>query len=552
VTDTNTQARSTGTNENARSEAGGQTEDPRLRLAQVGMLLSHWATLHPDSPAIISPTGDRSFAELNTNANRLARTLRRRGLGEGDAVALICTNRPEFAETVYAAQRAGFRLTPINWHLTGGEAAYIVSDCEAKALIADASIAEVAAGAVAGAGADRCTVRLAAGGPIDGFDDYAEAIAAEDGSDLADPVLGANMLYTSGTTGRPKGVHRPGRVAMAGRAQAGGGAMGTAGYRPGEDLHLCTGPLYHAAPLAFSLSAPLSFGVGTVLMERWDAETALSLIDAHRITHTHMVPTMFHRLLSLPEEVRDKYDVASLRYVIHGAAPCPVPVKQALIKWLGPIVYEYYAATEGAGSAVDSKTWLEHPGTVGKPVTEGQVKIGDADGNPLPAGEIGLVFLRAPDQGAFEYYKDPEKTANTYRGSYFTLGDVGYLDEEGYLYLTDRSANLIISGGVNIYPAEVDAVLLQHPAVGDVATIGIPNPEWGEEVKAVVELRDGYKPSEALAAELVEFCRAGLAHFKCPRSIDFIDELPRQDNGKIYKRLLRDRYRDAEPSERSN
>jgi long-chain acyl-CoA synthetase len=551
VTDTNTETTSATTDRPAPA-AGTGTEDPRLRLAQVGMLLAHWAAINPDKPAIISPTGERTFAELNANANRLARALRRRGLQEGDAVALICANRPEFAEAIYGAQRAGFRLTPINWHLTGEEAAYIVSDCEAKALIADASLAEVASGAVAGA--EACTVRLAAAGPIEGFEDYASAIAAEDDSDLLDPVLGGNMLYTSGTTGRPKGVHRPtGRAAMAraGAAQA-AATMGAAGYRPGEDMHLCTGPLYHAAPLAFSLAGPLSSGVGTVLMERWDAEEALALIQSHRITHTHMVPTMFHRLLSLPEDVRNKYDVSSLRYVLHGAAPCPVAVKQRLIEWLGPIVYEYYAATEGAGSAVDSKTWLEHPGTVGKPVAEGQVKIGDAEGNPLPVGEIGLVFLRAPDQGAFEYYKDPEKTANTYRGTYFTLGDVGYLDEEGYLYLTDRSANLIISGGVNIYPAEVDAVLLQHPAVGDVATIGIPNPEWGEEVKAVVELQDGYEPSEALSAELVEFCRERLAHFKCPRTVDFIEELPRQDNGKIYKRLLRDHYRDAEASEGSN
>ena len=279
-------------------------------------------------------------------------------------------------------------------------------------------------------------------------------------------------------------------------------------------------------------------------MDRWDAEETLRLVERHRVTHTHMVPTMFHRLVQLPDEVRDRYDLSSMRSIVHGAAPCPVAVKQRMIEWWGPVLWEYYAATEGSATRVDSNTWLTKPGTVGKPNPLDQVLVGDEDGQPVPAGQVGLVWLKAPSTGRFNYFKDDGKTASTYRGDYFTLGDMGYFDEDGFLFLTDRTANLIISGGVNIYPAEVDAVLLEHPAVGDVATIGVPNAEWGEEVKAVVEPTPGVEPTPALADELVAFCRDRLAHYKCPRSVDFVDSLPRQDNGKIYKRLLRDRYRE--------
>jgi long-chain acyl-CoA synthetase len=503
-----------------------------------GLAISYHAATDPDRPALLSASSvDRTFGELDARANQLVRALRRRGVRAGDAVALLCANRPEFVEVVAAAQRAGLRLTPVNWHLTAAEAGYIVDDCEAVAFIADTRFADLATAAAAAA--PRATARLAIGGrSIAGFDDYDAAIEAESGDALDDPSLGWSMLYTSGTTGRPKGVHRHQAPVSAKLA------AGMADYRPG-DVHLCTGPLYHAAPLMFSLAVPLLVGVPVVLMDGWDARTCLDLVAAQRITHTHMVPTMFHRLLSLPDDLRASADVSSLRYVIHGAAPCPVAVKRELIEWLGPVVHEYYAATEGLGTFVDSETWLAKPGTVGKPWPDDQVYIGNEEGTRLPPGEAGLVWLKAATIGRFEYFKDDAKTTATYRGDHFTLGDMGYMDDDGYLFLTDRTANVVISGGVNIYPAEIDAVLLEHPAVGDAAAIGVPDDEWGEAVVAVVELREGHGESDELAAELVTFCRERLAGFKCPRRVDFVAELPRQDNGKIYKRLLRDRYRSA-------
>jgi long-chain acyl-CoA synthetase len=350
-----------------------------------------------------------------------------------------------------------------------------------------------------------------------------------------------SMLYTSGTTGQPKGVERP--ISVPPPAAAVINPVMRGGYLPGQHLHLCTGPLYHAAPLGYSLVAPLLGGAGVVLMDGWEAEDTLRLIQQHRITHAHMVPTMFHRLLSLPAEVRARYDVSSLVYVLHGAAPCPVPLKRALIEWFGPVVYEYYGATEGVGTFVDSISWLKKPGTVGQPFPPDQIRVLDDDGNDLPPGVPGKIYLKMPPSAPFRYYKDDAKTRNAFRGEYFTLQDVGYLDEDNYLFLTDRSANLIISGGVNIYPAETDAVLLTHPAVFDVGVIGVPNPEWGEEVKAVIELRPDYPASEALAQELIAYCRARLAHYKCPRSVDFVAKLPRYDSGKLYKHALREEYR---------
>ena len=510
-------------------------EQGLLDAAARGIAISYWAERAPDRGAVIATDATRTFAGLDARANQLARAFARRGLTAGDAVALLCTNRIEFCEVWAACQRSGLRLTPINSHLIADEVGYIARDCEAKALVADAVLREVAVGA---AGLANAAVRLAVGGDIAGCEPYEDALGAESPAALDDPQLGCVMLYTSGTTGRPKGVARRPVSELA------NGLYKLYGYRPG-DVHLCTGPLYHAAPLSISMILPLSTGTTMVLMERWSPERTLELVEQRRVTHTHMVPTMFHRLLALPEGVRQRYDLSSLRFILHGAAPCPVAVKQRMMDWLGPIVNEYYAATEGTGTVVDAATWLRKPGTVGKPNPAEQVMVGDEAGRPLPVGTVGLVWLLALRGNPFRYFKDDDKTTAAYRGEYFTLGDMGYMDEDGYLFLTDRSANLIISGGVNIYPAEVDAVLLEHPAVADAATIGVPNEEWGEEVKAVVELARGAIGRPELAAELIDFCRARLAHYKCPRSVDFVDALPRHENGKLYKRLLRERYRTA-------
>jgi long-chain acyl-CoA synthetase len=506
--------------------------------ADQGMLAAYWAAQLGDAPQLVSDAGNRTFAAANANANRLVRALRARGVKAGDGLALMCSNRPEFVETYYAALRAGFRLTTVNWHLTGEEAGYIVDDSEATAFVVDARFA--AAATEAATLAPRLRARIAVGGEIDGFEQWDAVLAPEDGRDIPDPTVGGQMLYTSGTTGRPKGVRR---------APDARGSLGVAlltAYRPDREyVHLCTGPLYHAAPLSFSLAAPLAMGVPVVLMDGWNAERTLALIDEQRVTHTHMVPTMFHRLLSLPADVKQRYDISSLMFVIHGAAPCPVEVKRRLIEWLGPIVWEYYAATEGAGTLVGSEEWLQKPGTVGKVTPPDHIRILDESGADMPPNEVGTVYLKAPDD-RFEYYKAPEKTAGAYEGSHYTLGDVGYIDADGYLFLTDRSAHLIISGGVNIYPAEVEAVLLGHPAVGDVGVVGRPDDEWGEVVVAAVELHDWAEPSGALAGELIEWCRDRIAHYKCPSHVVFLDQLPRHDNGKLYKHQLREQLRTSQ------
>ncbi len=509
----------------------GTAPDSIETAAADGRVVAWFAATTPERPAVVADGVTLTYAELDTRVNRLVRALRARGLQAGDAVALIAPNRPEWVETYAAAQRAGWRLTPVNWHLGLEEAAYIVGDCGARAVVLDGDLAELAPVG------DDVPIRVAIGSSLAGWDDYEPALAAESGAPIADPSRGAIMLYTSGTTGRPKGVARPPSNPATTLTEA-----RFSGYLPGA-VHLVTGPLYHTAPLLLSMNTPLHGGATLVLMGRWDAEETLRLIGAHRVTHTHMVPTMFHRLLALPEPVRAGADTSSLLAVIHGAAPCPVHVKHRLIEWLGPVVWEYYGATEGAATLVDARTWLTKPGTVGRPDPVEHVIVGDENAHPIPTGTAGLVWIRSKAEDRFVYHGDSAKTDGAYRGDYFTLGDVGYLDEDGYLFLTDRSAHLIVSGGVNIYPAEVDAVLLEHPAVADVATIGVPDDEWGESVLAVVEPTPDVTADAALAGELIEHCRARLAHYKCPRAVDFVEHLPRQDNGKVAKTKLRESYR---------
>ena len=502
-----------------------------------GTAVSWHAANRPDAPAIISADGERTFAELDARANQVAQLLRDAGLRPGDGIALVCRNRPEFAEVHQAALRSGLRLTTVNWHLTGPEIDYIVGDCEAKAVVADARFADAVTEATAGK--DSIVVRLAVGGAIEGFASYDDSLRNRSTDPLPDPQLGRTMLYTSGTTGRPKGVEREGPARPATDSALYQAIISASRATP-DGIHLCTGPLYHAAPLGFSLALPLSLGLGVVLMDGWDAAEMLRLVEKHRVTQTHVVPTMFHRLLSLPDEERLGRDVSSLSFVLHGAAPCPVEVKKRAIEWLGPVIYEYYAATEGGGTFVTSPDWLTKPGTVGRPVTADAVRVYRDDGAEADTGEIGTVYMKAAIP--FRYRNDDAKTKASYRGDYFTVGDHGYLDDDGYLFLTGRIAELIISGGVNIYPAEVDAVLLGHPAVGDVGTIGVPDEDWGENVVAVVELKDGQSPSPELAAELIEWCRGRLAHFKCPRAVEFVAELPRHDNGKLYRGKLRQMF----------
>ena len=456
--------------------------------ARTGTELAVIAAADPNRMAVTSPTAEVSFAELERRVNQLAHVLRGQGLTAGDGLAILAPNRVEWIETYFAALRLGLRLTPVNWHLESDDVSYIVADCEAKALIADARFAPAAERAAAGVG-----VRLALGS-IAGFDDYDETLAGADPSLIESPTLGSTMIYTSGTTGRPKGVYAPPQTPDARAAAAISGITHLFGFEPDAgDLMLGTAPLYHSGPSRICNEWPLCAGVGVVLMDRWDAEDTLRLIEQHGITHAFMVPTMFHRLLALPEAVRERYDLSTLKFVLHGAAPTTVQSKQAMMDWLGPIIHEMFASTEGFGTWITPPEWLAHPGSVGR-VDSDRLRILDEHGQQNPTDVEGTVYLRSLGEHGFRYHRDDEKTASVHRGDWFTVGDRGRVDADSYLYLTGRSAEVMIVGGVNIYPARIDEALLDHPAVVDVATVGVPDDELGEAITAVVVLAPGVEP----------------------------------------------------------
>jgi long-chain acyl-CoA synthetase len=485
--------------------------------------------------ALVEPGGrELTYAELAAEADRIGRGFRELGLQPGDSVAALLPNGADLVAVYFAAIQTGLYIVPLNWHLVAAEMAHILNDSDTKVFLADSRFAAAAAAA-------RGDVPGFAIGEIDGFARFNDLGASSSGRPPK-RTAGAPMVYTSGTSGRPKGVRRP----LTGAdpdvvPPTAGWFFGLFGLQPFDDhVHLCGSPLYHTAVLNF-VTISIQLGHTAVLMDRWEPEEMLRLIDRYRVTHTHMVPTQFRRLLTLPDEVKARYDVSSMRAAIHGAAPCPQEVKRRMLEWWGPVVIEYYAASEGGGTAISAQEWLAKPGSVGRAWPGSEVRVLDEAGEDLPVNQPGQVFMRM-GVSTFEYHRDQAKTEKSRRRNMFTVGDIGYLDEDGYLYLCDRESDMIISGGVNIYPAEIEAELSCHPKVADVAVFGIPHDDWGEEIKAVVQPAEGVNADEELTGDLLSFLGERLAKFKLPRSIDYTSELPRDPNGKLYKRRLRDPY----------
>jgi long-chain acyl-CoA synthetase len=503
--------------------------------------LADHARLDPDRPAAIEPASGRirTFAELDRRSARLAAHFESAGIDDRGHVAALLPNCLEYFDVAWAAQRSGLWLTPVNWHLTASEAGYIVTDCGAQAVVTSPELAVTLS--------EGQSVLAPPGLRIVTGEDGLESVIRGAPPALRRPETeGALMYYSSGTTGRPKGIVRPWQADPYGTPRLLEMLMaGPYGFSA-DTVYLCPAPLYHAAPIAWSMGTQRMGGT-VILMERFDALETLRLIERYQVTHVQMVPTMFVRLLKLSDEERSRYDLSSLRYVIHAAAPCPVEVKRRMIEWWGPVIHEYYSSSEGSGfTMIGPEEWLARPGSVGRS-TAGSIHILDDDGGELPRGEVGTVWFEGTAR--FEYHNDPLKTSNAFNDrGWSSLGDMGSVDAEGYLYLSDRRTNLILSGGVNIYPQEIENELALHPAVLDVAVIGIADPEMGQQVKAIVQAADPATAGPALEDELIAYCRTRLAAFKCPRSVDFVDALPRMPSGKLAKRLLVDRYREGHPT----
>ncbi len=500
---------------------------------------SKMADTHPDKPAyIIAETGQTTtFRELEDGSNQIAQLFRSLGLNRGDHVAILLENHPRFLQICVAAMRSGIYFTAISYRLQEEEVEYIVNDCGAGVFITSKDRQSVVEKLVDKMPGIKQAYML--DGIIAGFESFEQTVVTMPTSCIPDESIGMSMLYSSGTTGRPKGVLKPLPEGEFG-GDEGAGLFQMLYGATSDSIYLSPAPLYHAAPLTFTLGFMLG-GMTCVIMQHFEAEASLSAIEKYKITHSQWVPTMFIRMLKLDDDVRLKYDVSSLQCAIHAAAPCPVPVKEQMIEWWGPVIHEYYAGSEGNGFvAINSEDWLAHRGSVGRPLTAA-LHICDDEGEEVPNSESGTIYFEGG--GEFEYYNDKEKTAESrHPKGWSTLGDVGYVDSEGYLYLTDRKSFMIISGGVNIYPQETENLLVTHPKVMDVAVFGVPHPEFGEEVKAVVQPKNWEDVGPALEAELIDFCREHISHIKCPRSVDFDKELPRHPTGKLYKRLLKDRY----------
>jgi acyl-CoA synthetase (AMP-forming)/AMP-acid ligase II len=498
------------------------------------------ALQHPDKAAIVMPDDGVtvSFAELSDRADQYANLFRQQGLQAGDSIAFTLENCPEFFAICFGALRAGLYYTAISTYLSPAESKYIVEDCDAGLYICSARFDSRAAELATILPSELSLFSF--GGDIEGYRAVEDAVSTMPAEPIADETKGQDLLYSSGTTGQPKGV----KIDLTGESpdSLSDNTLAIVGLYSfsADTVYLSPAPLYHAAPLRFNL-VTMMLGGTSVIMRKFDPQAALQAIEKYRCTHSQWVPTMFIRMLKLPQAEQLKYDVSSMRVAIHAAAPCPVPVKERMIEWWGPVINEYYAGTEGSGfCAVASGDWLEHKGTVGRPLF-GAVHIVDDDGNELGAGQTGTIYFSGGTD--FEYLNDVGKTRSAYNSKgWSTLGDVGFLDDDGFLYLTDRKAYMIISGGVNIYPQESENVLVMHPRVADVAVFGVPDDEMGEQVKAVVQLIDHAEQGAEMAAELIAYCRDHLSAIKCPKSVDFIEELPRHATGKLYKRLLKDRY----------